>query len=163
MALKDDLKNEQKNIDEAIRDDYDEMDKQAYEHALGELSKENREEVARLERHINILGTIGYIAPLLGLLGTVLGLMEAFQSVHSTESVYLSVTELASAVNLALITTASGLAVAIFCYAAYNYLHARLDSITLDIEKAASEISAFFERQAPEVTAGTAADAGVEK
>ena len=49
MALKDDLKNEQKNIDEAIRDDYDEMDKQAYEHALGELSKENREEVARLE------------------------------------------------------------------------------------------------------------------
>ena len=49
MALKDDLKNEQKKIDEAIRDDYDEMDKQAYEHALGELSKENREEVARLE------------------------------------------------------------------------------------------------------------------
>jgi biopolymer transport protein ExbB len=127
------------------------------------ISSACMEEVARLERHINILGTIGYIAPLLGLLGTVLGLMEAFQSVHSTESVYLSVTELASAVNLALITTASGLAVAIFCYAAYNYLHARLDSITLDIEKAASEISAFFERQAPEVTAGTAADAGVEK
>ena len=127
------------------------------------ISSACMEEVARLERHINILGTIGYIAPLLGLLGTVLGLMEAFQSVHSTESVYLSVTELASAVNLALITTASGLAVAIFCYAAYNYLHARLDSSTLDIEKAASEISAFFERQAPEVTAGTAADAGVEK
>ena len=104
------------------------------------------DEVARLERHLNILGTIGYIAPLLGLLGTVLGLMEAFQAVHATASVYLSVTELASAVNQALITTASGLAVAIFCYAAYNYLHARLDAMTLDIEKAASEISAFFER-----------------
>ena len=109
------------------------------------------DEVARLERHLNILGTIGYIAPLLGLLGTVLGLMEAFQAVHSTASVYLSVTELASAVNLALITTASGLAVAIFCYAAYNYLHARLDAITLDIEKAAAEISAFFERHQAEV------------
>ena len=80
------------------------------------------------------------------MLGTVLGLMEAFQSVHSQASVYLSVTELASAVNLALITTASGLAVAIFCYTAYHYLHARLESITLDIEKAAAEITAFFER-----------------
>ena len=104
------------------------------------------DEVARLERHLNILGTIGYIAPLLGLLGTVLGLMEAFQAVNATASVYLSVKELASAVNLALITTASGLAVAIFCYAAYNYLHGRLNAITLDIEKAASEIVAFFER-----------------
>lgn len=108
------------------------------------------DEVARLERHMNILGTIGYIAPLLGLLGTVLGLMEAFQAVNADASVYLSVTELASAVNQALITTAAGLAVAIFCYAAYNYLQSRLNAITLDIEKAASEIVAFFERHEQE-------------
>ena len=127
------------------------------------ISSACTEEVARLERHLNILGTIGYLAPLLGLLGTVLGLMEAFQSVHSTASVYLSVTELASAVNLALITTASGLAVAIFCYAAHNYLHARLDSITLDIEKAASEISAFFERHDPESTEEATTSPEVEK
>lgn len=105
-------------------------------------------QVARLERHLNILGTIGYIAPLLGLLGTVLGLMEAFQKVHATASVYLSVNELASAVNQALITTASGLAVAIFCYAAYNYLHSRLNAMTLDIEKAANQISEIFEAKA---------------
>lgn len=111
------------------------------------ISSACMDEVARLERHLNILGTIGYIAPLMGLLGTVLGLMEAFQKVHATASVYLSVNELASAVNQALITTASGLAVAIFCYAAYNYLHARLNAMTLDIEKAASEITAFFERK----------------
>jgi biopolymer transport protein ExbB len=111
------------------------------------ISSACMDEVARLERHLNILGTIGYIAPLMGLLGTVLGLMEAFQKVHTTASVYLSVNELASAVNQALITTASGLAVAICCYAAYNYLHARLNAMTLDIEKAASEITAFFERK----------------
>ena len=127
------------------------------------ISSACTEEVARLERHLNILGTIGYLAPLLGLLGTVLGLMEAFQSVHSTASVYLSVTELASAVNLALITTASGLAVAIFCYAAHNYLHARLDSITLDIEKAASEISAFFERHDPQAAEEATTSPEVEK
>lgn len=111
------------------------------------ISSACMDEVARLERHLNILGTIGYIAPLMGLLGTVLGLMEAFQKVHATASIYLSVNELASAVNQALITTASGLAVAICCYAAYNYLHARLNAMTLDIEKAASEITAFFERK----------------
>ena len=127
------------------------------------ISSACTEEVARLERHLNILGTIGYLAPLLGLLGTVLGLMEAFQSVHSTASVYLSVTELARAVNLALITTASGLAVAIFCYAAHNYLHARLDSITLDIEKAASEISAFFERHDQESAEEATTSPEVEK
>lgn len=105
------------------------------------------DEVSRLERHLNILGTIGFIAPLLGLLGTVLGMMEAFQTIHATQSVYLSVTELAGAVNLALITTASGLAVAIPCYAAHNYLAARLDAMVLDMEKAAAEITAFFERR----------------
>ena len=116
------------------------------------------DEVARLERHLNILGTIGYIAPLLGLLGTVLGLMEAFQAVNADASVYLSVTELASAVNQALITTAAGLAVAIFCYGAYNYLQSRLNAITLDIEKAASEIVAFFERHEQETTQAAAGE-----
>lgn len=49
MTLKDDLKNEQKIIDKTLRDDYDAMDTQAYENVLGDLSKEQREEVARLE------------------------------------------------------------------------------------------------------------------
>lgn len=49
MTLKDDLKNEQKNIDETLQDDYAAMVAQAYEKVLGELSKEQREEVARLE------------------------------------------------------------------------------------------------------------------
>ena len=49
MTLKDNLKNEQKNIDETLQDDYDAMVAQAYEKVLGELSKEQREEVARLE------------------------------------------------------------------------------------------------------------------
>ena len=65
--------------------------------------------------------------------------------------------------ELALITTASGLAVAIFCYAAHNYLHARLDSITLDIEKAASEISAFFERHDPQTAEEATTSPEVEK
>jgi len=122
------------------------------------LESASLDEVARLERHLNILGTIGFLAPLLGLLGTVLGMMEAFQTIHATQSVYLSVTELARAVNLALISTAAALAVAIPCYAAHNYLVARLNAMVLDMEKAAAEIVAFFERRGEDAGGGADKD-----
>ena len=105
------------------------------------------EELPKLERHIGALGTIGFIAPLLGLLGTVLGMMQTFQTIHDTSSVYLSAAQLSGSINMALITTAAGLAVAIPSYVAYNYLVSRVNSITLDMEKAASEIISFFERR----------------
>ncbi len=105
------------------------------------------EELPKLERHIGALGTIGYIAPLLGFFGTVLGMMQAFQTVHDTQSVYLSAAQLSGSINMALITTAAGLAVAIPCYVGYNYLVSRVNAITLDMEKAASEILSFFERR----------------
>ena len=105
------------------------------------------EELPKLEKSIDILGTIGFIAPLLGLLGTVLGMMETFETVNMTSSMALSSTELAGTIRMALITTAGGLAVAIPCYVAYNYLVSRVDAITLDMEKAASEIVYFFARK----------------
>ncbi|MDD3153791.1 MAG: MotA/TolQ/ExbB proton channel family protein [Victivallaceae bacterium] len=102
------------------------------------------EEMPKLEAGLNFLGTIGFVAPLLGLLGTVLGMMKAFQTIHDIASVYLSAEQLAGSINMALITTAAGLAVAIPCYVAYNYLVERVNSISLDMEKAASEILYFF-------------------
>lgn len=105
------------------------------------------EELPKLEKNIDILGTIGFISPLLGLLGTVLGMMETFQTVNVTSSMALSSTELAGTIRMALITTAGGLAVAIPCYVAYNYLISRVNAITLDMEKAASEIIYFFNQK----------------
>lgn len=102
------------------------------------------EEMPKLERSLDILGTIGFIAPLLGLLGTVLGMMDTFQTVNVTSSVTLSASELAGSIRMALITTAAGLCVAIPCYVAYNYLLSRVNAISLDMEKAASEIIYFF-------------------
>ncbi|MEI8245980.1 MAG: MotA/TolQ/ExbB proton channel family protein [Lentisphaerota bacterium] len=103
----------------------------------------NMEEIPKLERHVNLLATIGYIAPLLGLLGTVLGMMRAFQTIHA-KSVYLSAADLSGDINMALITTAAGLCVAIPCYIAYNYLTSRIHSICQEMERAASEINYFF-------------------
>ncbi len=108
------------------------------------------EEMPKLERHINLLGTIGFVMPLIGFLGTVLGMMRAFQVAASAEA--LSAERISEAVNMALITTASALVVAIPCYIAYNYLVSRVNSITLDMEKASLEIMNFFERREAEKT-----------
>lgn len=96
-------------------------------------------EVPRLEEKLNLLATIAQIAPLLGLLGTVLGFMRIFLELQSN-GVYANVGLLAGGIWEALISTAAGLAVAIPCYAGYNFLVSRVNGIVLDMEKAATEI-----------------------
>ena len=96
-------------------------------------------EVPRLEEKLNVLATLAQIAPLLGLLGTVLGLLDIFDVLQSAGS-HAQMEQLAGGIWKALISTAAGLAVAIPCYAGYNHLVGRVNSIVLDMEKAASEI-----------------------
>ena len=97
-------------------------------------------EVPPLEDKLNLLATIAQIAPLLGLLGTVLGFIQIF-SVLQTNTSLPTMQDLSGGVWQALICTAAGLAVAIPCYAAYNYLVSRVNGIVLDMEKAATEIT----------------------
>lgn len=99
-------------------------------------------EVPRLENNMNILGTVGYISPLLGLLGTVIGMMRAFNTI--AKNVYFSAADISGDIGMALVTTAGGLCVAIPCYIAYNYLSSRIDSMTLEIDKASMELQLFF-------------------
>ena len=103
------------------------------------------EEIPKLERHVNLLSTLGFVLPLIGFLGTVLGMMRVFQVAQANEA--FSATDIAGAVNMALISTAAALATAIPCYLAYNYLVARINLITLDMEKAALEMLGFMERR----------------
>lgn len=97
-------------------------------------------EVPPLEAKLNLLATIAQISPLLGLLGTVLGFIEVF-TVLQTRTALPTIQDMAGGVWQALICTAAGLAVAIPCYAAYNYLVSRVNAIVLDMEKAATEIT----------------------
>lgn len=106
------------------------------------------DELPRLERNVGLLGTLGFVLPMIGFLGTVLGMLRVFEVVRLSE--YLSAADIAGGVTMALVTTAAGLVVAIPCYLGYNYLVARVDAITLDMEKAASEIISFFERRRSE-------------
>ncbi|MDD8045439.1 MAG: MotA/TolQ/ExbB proton channel family protein [Verrucomicrobiota bacterium] len=96
-------------------------------------------EVPRLERNLVVLATIAHIAPLLGLLGTVLGMIGVFQEIHMHGGVVVT-SDLASGIWQALLTTAGGLTVAIPAYVAYNYLVSRVDGLVLDMEKCATEI-----------------------
>ncbi|HLX72190.1 MAG TPA: MotA/TolQ/ExbB proton channel family protein [Verrucomicrobiae bacterium] len=96
-------------------------------------------EVPRLEEKLNLLATIAQIAPLLGLFGTILGLMDTFH-LAEVRGPIAHAADLSEGVEKALICAAAGLAVAIPAHAAYNYLVSRVNSIVLDMERAATEI-----------------------
>ena len=96
-------------------------------------------EVPRLEEKLNLLATIAQLTPLLGLLGTVLGLIQIFSTMEGA-GLMANVRMLSNGVWEALICTAAGLAVSIPAHAGYNYLVSRVNDIVLDMEKAATEI-----------------------
>ena len=96
-------------------------------------------EVPRLEEKLNLLATIAQIAPLLGLLGTVIGLIRVFTELKAA-GLYAHVGQLSDGIWQALVCTAAGLAVAIPMHACYNYLVSRINKIVLDMERAATEI-----------------------
>jgi biopolymer transport protein ExbB len=97
-------------------------------------------EVPRLEEKLNLLATIAQLAPLLGLLGTVMGFVDIFGKMEQA-GLNANVALLSSGIWKALICTAAGLAVSIVAYAGYNYLVSRVNEIVLDMEKAATEIA----------------------
>ena len=123
-------------------------------------------EVPRLERRIDIIATISIVAPLIGLLGTVTGLIEAFVNI-STQSGFASSTDIASGIYQSLLTTAAGLVVAIPCAVGYMYLSARVNALMHDMERAGIEIVNLLtdHRKTPgliEFSAGPALRQGAE-
>lgn len=98
------------------------------------MHMENRASVQihQLEKNINMLGTIGAISPLLGLLGTVLGIISSFLAI--TDGAMQDPTLLAAGVSQALITTAAGMIVAIPALVAYRYYQRRIVDINAQFE-----------------------------
>ena len=99
-------------------------------------------EVPLLEKNLSVLATIAHISPLLGLLGTVVGMLKSFQVIEEKAMSMVPVNpgDLAGGIWEALITTVAGLSVAIPVYVAYNYLVSRVDNFVLDMEKSATEL-----------------------
>jgi biopolymer transport protein ExbB len=99
-------------------------------------------EVPRLEKNLGVLATIAHISPLLGLLGTVTGMVRSFQVIEQKAVAFMPVNpgDLAGGIWESLITTVAGLAVAIPTYVAYNFLVSKVDGFVLEMEKSATDL-----------------------
>lgn len=96
-------------------------------------------EIPKLERNLPILATLAYVTPLVGLLGTLLGLLDAFL-VLSAHGGYATAAELSLGVYQSLLDAASGLGVAIPSLLGHSYLVSRVNDIIHDMERAGIEI-----------------------
>lgn len=99
-------------------------------------------EIPRLEKNINALAAIASVSTLLGLLGTVIGMIEVFQRIQEKAAASSPVTlaYLSAGIWQALIVTAAGLIVAIPALTAYNYLVSRVNDFTLQMEISATDL-----------------------
>ena len=103
-------------------------------------------ELSKLERGLVVLATLTNIAPLMGFLGTVMGMIQAFQSIEFAGEV--DATTVAGGIKVALYTTAAGLAIAIPISICHNYFVSRIDHLVIDMEESAQKmIDALFSMQ----------------
>ena len=101
-------------------------------------------ELERAGRFLSVLDTLVTLAPLLGLLGTVTGLMRAFLNVGSAE---LSVMAVTGGIGEALIATACGLGIAIVALIPYNYFNGRLARLQFELEAAATNVEMMLAKR----------------
>jgi len=107
------------------------------------IAKAGLSEIPRLEKNLGGLLTIAQIAPLLGLLGTIIGLVNVFTTMERGAPL-VEIGDLSAGIWQALITSAVGLCVSIPSFAGYNFLLSRVERITLNMEYSAEEIYRFL-------------------
>ena len=101
-------------------------------------------ELERAGRYLTVMDTLVTLAPLLGLLGTVTGLMRAFLSVGSAELAVVAVT---GGIGEALIATACGLGIAIFSLIPFNYFNGKIARLQFELETAATNVEVMVEAE----------------
>lgn len=107
------------------------------ESVLSAMELAGRTEIAKLDRFVGVLGTIGSTAPFVGLFGTVLGIINAFSGLAASQGA--SPAAVADGIAEALVATAAGLFVAIPAVIAYNYFVRSINKHALNLEKASIE------------------------
>lgn len=110
-------------------------------------------EVPRLERYLSVLHGIAHAAPLIGLLGTIAGLMDTFAEMNNVTG-YATPAQVAKGVYMSLVTSALGLVVAIPSYLFYAFLAAKCRHLMHDLERAGIEIVNILEDNREPVSTG---------
>jgi len=120
------------------------------------LEEAGRQEATRLTRRLGVLETVAAVSPLLGLLGTVIGMIRVFSSISQTG---LSNPEvLSSGISEAMVTTAAGLIIGIPALVAYNWLNGRADRIIFDLEYYSSKVLDTLRRRQAKKQTPTGSD-----
>ena len=91
-------------------------------------------EIATLEKNLVILATIASGGPMIGFLGTVVGMVQVFYNMASTNSGVIELSALSEGMYQAMVTTVAGLIVGILCIFAYNFLVSRIDRVVRQLE-----------------------------
>ena len=107
-----------------------------------------KHEAFELEKRTDLLATVAGIAPMLGFLGTVTGMIDAFQEVQRLQG-NVNPSVLAGGIWEALLTTAAGLVVGIIALAFYNFLRGRIDRLVNDMERTATDFIDLLQEPAP--------------
>ncbi|KAB2843498.1 MAG: MotA/TolQ/ExbB proton channel family protein [Melioribacteraceae bacterium] len=111
------------------------------------IESAGRQEISKLEKGLSVLATVSGVAPLLGFLGTVTGMISAFMRIEDLQGA-ANPSDLAGGIWEALITTAFGLAVGIIALTFYNYLIAAVNKLVLDIEVVTNDVIDIIEEPA---------------
>ncbi len=130
------------------------------------MEEAGRQQVHRMERFTNALGSIATVAPLMGLLGTVVGMIRMFQRVVNSADSGASMVDvglLAEGIWSALMTTAAGLTVAIPTFLAYRFILARIDRYVVEIEDVALRALELLAAEGQGPTAAPRGFAGVSE
>jgi biopolymer transport protein ExbB len=118
------------------------------------IEETGRQVVHELERFLNTLGTIAAISPLLGLLGTVIGMIKVFNAIIN--SGVGNAAPLAGGISQALVTTAAGLSVAIVALIFHRYFRGRVDELVIKMEEEAIKmVDVLHNNRAADVTEET--------
>ncbi|MBL4885402.1 MAG: MotA/TolQ/ExbB proton channel family protein [Planctomycetaceae bacterium] len=96
-------------------------------------------QVSEMRKHLRVINGVATVSPLIGLLGTVWGMIEAFNGIASSQAMGKP-EELAAGIALALLTTAAGMVIAIPSLIMYMYLTGRVDILVMDMDKLAQEV-----------------------
>lgn len=123
------------------------------------IENAGRTEIARMESRLAVLATVAQVAPIFGLLGTVLGMMKGIQLMQA-QAPLVQAADVMTGLRQALVTTAFGLAVAAPCYIAFNFLVGKVEKIVIDMERSASDILAFLTGDRRSMPANSGEDKG---
>ncbi len=108
------------------------------------LEEAGRQEVPGIRKHLTTLGTISQTAPLMGLLGTVIGMIDVFSVLASGETI--NATDLAGGISQALVTTACGMVIAVPTLAFYNSFTSIAGNLIVEMEKVSLQMAAVLKR-----------------